>query len=139
MSRSREYSAWVHIRERCYRKSHKAYRYYGGRGIKVCDQWLHCFENFLADMGECPPGLTIERNNSNGDYEPGNCRWATRKDQNRNTKRNTFIQLRGEKKCISEWAEITGISKTVIRWRIYNGWSPERALTTPKERRTQHA
>jgi hypothetical protein len=71
---------------RCSQPSNKAYRYYGGRGVKVCDRWRH-FANFLADMGERPTGLTIDRIDPHGDYEPGNCRWTTQAEQNRNQRR----------------------------------------------------
>jgi hypothetical protein len=77
------YSRWVSMLQRCFNPNHKDYRYYGGRGITVCERWLD-FVNFLADMGEPPPGLSLDRINVNGDYEPGNCRWATASEQVRN-------------------------------------------------------
>jgi hypothetical protein len=75
--------------QRCRRKGHNSYRYYGGRGICVCERW-HVFENFLADMGEKPPGLTIDRIDCNGNYEPGNCRWMTAREQSRNQRSNVL-------------------------------------------------
>lgn len=72
--------SWRAMLQRCKTPSHRVFKYYGGRGITVCDRWL-VFENFLADMGERPPGMTLDRERSNGNYEPGNCRWATRKQQ----------------------------------------------------------
>jgi hypothetical protein len=79
-----EYNTWHGMLRRCYDPNHRAYPYYGGRGIKVCDAWRNSFPQFLADMGKRPEGMTIERENNHGDYEPGNCIWATWVDQNCN-------------------------------------------------------
>ena len=83
------FKVWDAILQRCNNPNSQAYRYYGGRGIKVCERWLQ-FENFYADMGERPTGLTVERINNDGDYEPSNCRWATRAEQMRNTRRQSI-------------------------------------------------
>jgi hypothetical protein len=82
--RSRTYTTWQMLRQRCTNPRNPNYRWYGGRGITVCERWLHNFENFLADMGHRPTGKSIDRINSNGDYEPSNCRWATPSEQLRN-------------------------------------------------------
>lgn len=84
MSHTRTYRTWISIRRRCTLRTHKDYQWYGARGISVCDRWNSSFESFLADMGEAPEGMSIDRINNNGDYEPGNCKWSTATEQNQN-------------------------------------------------------
>jgi len=84
MTHSREYDSWQSMKTRCYNSNHKFYNYYGGRGIRVCRRWKNSFENFYADMGKRPLGRSLDRINTNGNYEPSNCKWATPKEQMRN-------------------------------------------------------
>jgi hypothetical protein len=102
---------------------------YGGRGIMVCDRWKE-FENFRADMGPRPPGASIDRINNDGNYEPGNCRWATHVEQARNRRNNLWIELDGVRKLAGEWALELGINIRTLRSRIHRqGMSPREALT----------
>jgi hypothetical protein len=84
---TRAYKAWRGMNERCYNPNKRNYRWYGGRGVEVCEQWRHSYPNFLADMGECPPDLTLDRIDANGHYEPGNTRWATWEVQYRDSRK----------------------------------------------------
>lgn len=129
---SSEYSIWMNLRARCNNpKSNRFYRY-GARGIRVCDRWTADFLNFLEDMGRCPsPDHSIDRIDNDGDYEPGNCRWATRKEQCRNRRSSRFIEFHGEVKTSAEWAEEMGMSRTALHARLSAGWSVDRALTEP--------
>lgn len=128
-----EYRIWAAIRARCLNPNMPGYKHYGGRGIKICQQWNE-FENFLADMGPRPSSRhSIDRYpDNNGHYEPGNCRWATQTQQSRNTRANRLITFRGETHCVREWEEILGFPRNVIAIRLFNGWPEIDALTTPK-------
>lgn len=128
-SHSAEFHCWQGMKTRCTNRRRTAYKNYGGRGIKVCERWLY-FENFLADMGRRPGhGMTIERINNDGDYEPGNCRWAPRREQNRNSRQNVHLKFMGERKIVAEWSAKTGIKSSTIRARLSAGWSVREALT----------
>ena len=124
---SKTYTTWMSMITRC-RRPH---RLYSDRGISVCDRWS-VFANFLADMGERPDGMTIDRVDSNKNYEPGNCRWATPLEQGNNTRSCRFLTLRGVTKTLRQWSRCLGMSASGIAQRIDRfGWSVERALTTP--------
>jgi hypothetical protein len=130
--KSPEYRCWGHILDRCYRPKTGGYERYGGRGIKVCDRWRHSFENFLADMGTKPSkDHSIDRIDVNGDYEPGNCRWATRAEQDLNRRNTLFVTAMGETLPLKVWSERTGIPYDAMWSRIKSGWDEERAVTAP--------
>jgi hypothetical protein len=136
LTRTPEYRAWQGMRLRCTDPEHKAYPRYGGRGIKVCDRWLESVENFIADMGPKPtPAHELDRfPNNDGNYEPGNCRWATRSENCRNRRSSRFIESAGERLTLAEWAARTGLRADLISERVERGWTPEAALSTPARR-----
>jgi hypothetical protein len=132
MTNTRAYKAWKNMISRCYHSSTKAWHRYGGRGIKVCDRWRHSFEAFLADMGEPPPRMSLDRFPDNdGNYEPGNCRWTNQKTQSRNTCKATVVEFAGERVPLADLCERMGIRKPMVQARLHRGWSVERAITTP--------
>lgn len=130
-SRSPEYRTWDAMIQRCTNPKHKNYVHYGGRGISVSPEWRK-FENFIRDMG---PRLkdkgTIERDDVNKGYEPGNCRWASQEEQSNNTRRSVYLEFRGERRTIRQWATCTGIHYNTLKKRLKSGWSIERILTSP--------
>lgn len=132
LSRSKEYHAWQRIKVRCYHKNREEYKSYGGRGITVCKRWLNSFENFYADMGDCPSNShSIDRIDVNGNYEPSNCRWATLKEQCNNKRTNHFLEFNGESKTIQQWCDFFGLADTTVHNRLKRGWSIEDTLTKP--------
>lgn len=129
MTGSRTFVSWDSMKQRCLNPSHNSYDYYGGRGIKVCTAWLDSFEAFLADMCERPKGMTLDRIDPDGNYEPGNCRWATAKDQGNNKRSSRFLTHAGKTQTVAQWADEIGISRQSLRYRLESGWSTEEALT----------
>lgn len=121
---------WCGMRHRCEKEYASRYKRYGGRGIKVCDEW-HDYLKFKdwALKNGYDDTLSIDRIDINGNYEPSNCRWATSKEQANNRGSNKTIEYNGETKTVSEWADIVGISKQLLYRRFKNGWTPNRALT----------
>lgn len=131
-----EFFIWATMKARCYNPNTKRYSRYGGRGIKVCNRWLHSFPNFLEDMGSRPSSrYSIERKDNDKGYEPGNCIWATMKEQANNKSNNTRLTLNGETYTQREWSEIIGIGEKIISQRIKRGFTVEQALTFPKGHR----
>lgn len=130
-----EYRSWSAMMSRCTNPSHRAYPRYGGRGIVVCDAWLK-FEQFYADMGARPDGASLDRIDNDKGYEPSNCRWATRIEQQRNKRNNRLLTHNGQSLPVSEWAEIYGLSQYAIHERLKRGWSVHEALTQPPRRGT---
>lgn len=124
-----EYRAWVHARKRCDDTGDNSYHNYGGRGIRVCEEWRNDFAAFIGDMGQRPsPRHSLDRIDNERGYEPGNCRWADRSTQARNTRRNRWIVIDGERRLLTDWSELSGIGHTTIIWRLRAGWPPKRAV-----------
>jgi len=136
---SPEYGIWLGVKQRCLNPNFRFFKDYGGRGIKVCDRWFD-FANFLQDMGKRPtPKHTIERVNNDGDYEPNNCCWATRKEQSNNQRKTILLTYQGKTKSLSQWCEELNLNPGTIKARIRRfKWSTEKAFEMPATRsRTQ--
>ncbi len=131
---SPEYIVWTLMIARCTNPQSTSFPRYGGRGIRVCGQWLVSFETFIADMGPRPAGLSIERINNDGNYEPANCRWATRTEQANNRRSSRYLELNGERMTMADWSRRTGLGQTLIHSRLKKGWTVERALTEPRRK-----
>lgn len=131
-TRTPEYSAWKAMRHRCENPNDAKWALYGGAGITVCPRWAE-FESFLSDVGYRPgSGYSLDRYPDNsGNYEPGNVRWATIHEQNRNLRTNPRFSHNGLTLCVAEWAEKYGLRRDVLRQRLNHGWSIERALSEP--------
>lgn len=128
--KTREHTSWNAMISRCHNRNCRHYARYGGVGINVCDKWRKSFSAFLADMGERPAGCTPDRfPNKNGNYEPGNCRWATPKQQSRNMKSNRILTIDGKSLSVTEWAEITGVNRATAYSRLHRGISDKEAIT----------
>jgi len=128
-SRCPEYMTWVNMRQRCLNPNTPTWEHYGGRGVAVSPRW-DSFWVFLVDVGPRPtPGHSLDRTDVDGNYEPGNVRWATKSEQSRNRRDNNVISHQGEEKCIQDWADESGVSASTIRSRLGLGWSVKMALT----------
>ena len=138
---TRLYEVWKGIKQRCYNPKHRAYHNWGGRGIKMCEDWKNNFQSFYDwsyANGYSPENqkdeknkLTIDRIDVNGNYEPSNCRWVKRSKQARNKRANKIISYRSEEHCLVEWCEYLNLNYPTIYSRLNKGWSVERAFETP--------
>lgn len=139
-SHHRLWVIWKSMRNRCKNPHHKNFRDYGGRGIKVCDEWRNSFQSFAewALANGYSDILTIDRIDVNGNYEPSNCRWVDAKTQCRNRRNNRLITFHGKTKTLSEWAEIKRIPVSTLHVRLKHGMSIEDALTTPVRKRVDN-
>lgn len=133
MTHTRLYGIWVNMRNRCNLKNDASYKHYGGRGIKVCEEWQNKFEPFMewALSHGYDDFLTIDRIDVNGNYEPSNCRWITRKEQNNNMTSNVRLTYNGVTHNLTEWSQITGIKYPTLQGRIRRGWKVEDVLFRP--------
>lgn len=131
MSKTRTFKSWDTMKQRCFNPNAVDFDRYGGRGIKVCERWRTSFSAFLEDMGERPEGCSLDRIDNDGDYEPDNCHWATRSDQQRNTRVSIWLTINGESKSIVEWAKIALVNITSMRRRYHAGWKHEDIVFKP--------
>lgn len=121
------------MKQRCTNPRSKFFAYYGGRGITICADWIDSFENFLKDMGEKPEDMSLDRINNNGSYEPGNCRWATKKEQQNNLRSNRIYNLYGKDFTISQLSEKFGIHRNTLDRRLKLGIPVIQAVIPPKK------
>ena len=131
--KTRLYNIWCNMKARCYNQKNHRYPLYGGRGIKVCDEWVNNYNNFYkwAVKNGYQDNLTIDRIDVDGNYEPNNCRWTTQKEQCNNQRRNHYLTYKGKTQSMSKWAEEIGINYSTLRHRINKlGWDIEKALNS---------
>lgn len=130
--------SWKGMKRRCHNPKDQKYVNYGARGITVCDEWKDSFETFLADMGECPEGHSLDRIDVNGNYEPNNCRWTDAATQSRNKTTTRRLEYDGRTQCLTDWAIEFGLNTTTLINRLKSGRSLEDALTKPTIRLVTH-
>jgi hypothetical protein len=127
-----EYEVWSGMKARCYNQKHHAYGRYGGRGISICERWQTSFQDFLAYVGPRPsPDHQIDRINNDGNYEPGNVRWATRKEQSNNRSATLLVMFRGTEMSLKTAVELAGNEYNRVHHRISSGWDVTTAIETP--------
>jgi hypothetical protein len=123
---AKEYRRWSDMKTRCTNPKHIHYAEYGGRGIRVCERWMNSFEAFLADMGPPPsPRHTLDRKNNDGDYCPENCRWATRREQTLNSRHARWLEYKGERLPLIDWARRFGVHSAALIYHLKRGRSME--------------
>lgn len=130
MSISSTYNTWCSMKARCCNQNDLGWTNYGGRKISVCERWLS-FGNFLADMGERPFGMSLDRIDNEKGYFKQNCKWSTPTEQGGNKRNNRILTVHGEKKCMAEWCRELGVCDSVVHRRLSRGWSEEEAVLTP--------
>lgn len=133
MTHDPSYAVWAGMIARCTKRKNPAWKYYGGRGIKVCDRWLD-LANFVEDMGDRPYGTTIDRIDNDGDYTPGNCRWATREQQSNNTRQCKYLIYEGLTLTVTQWARLLGIPRGTLQWRLQKGLPLDQCLNASYDR-----
>ncbi len=129
--REQNRAIWRGIIHRCHYETCREYRWYGARGIAVCDRWRKSFDAFLEDMGGRPEGMSIERVDNDGNYEPTNCKWIPRTEQSHNQRSNKLLTFEGETLHIAGWARKVGLKRTTLEHRLKKGWAVRDALTVP--------
>ena len=127
------YHCWMSMRNRCYNPKHISYKDYGAKGVTVCKRWYDSYVNFIEDIGERPSKEhSLDRIDSTGNYEPSNCKWSTRTEQNRNKSNNRLVTYKGKTKCVSQWSDDLGLNFQLVRDRILKGFTPEKAFRIDK-------
>ena len=126
---SKTYRTWANMKGRCLNPKNKDFKNYGARGISVCESWMK-FENFLADMGDSPQGMSLDRIDNSLGYFKANCRWATKRDQENNTRRSVLVSFNGRSQTVAQWEHEYGFKKKEIRSRLRRGWTMDNIIRT---------
>lgn len=130
-AKPKEYAVWTGIKQRCLNPDCPAYKNYGGRGIQICERWKNSFELFIEDMGHRPTAThSIERIDNHGPYSPENCKWATKKEQQRNLRTNRFVEYKGRKMLLIEFSEMVNLNFGTVKHHLKKGRTPEEIAAT---------